>query len=427
MRRTGSVASNSIPRWLVATLFLLSVAIFINYIDRGNLATAAPLIKDELHLSTTQLGFLLTAFFITYMPMQLLVGWLTDRFGAARVLMTGFIIWSVAMSLSGFAHAFVTLVWLRLALGVGESVFFPASSAIVARCFPESSRGVANACIMAGMSAGPAFGVFIGGLLIAGYGWRWFFIAFGLVSLIWVIPWLLIAQPRLFEQRAEMSADVPATRAILRERSLWGASLAHFCGNYVYYFVLAWVPYYLVHERGWSLTQMAKIGGSAYLLMALVGLLTGWITDRWIASGSSVTKIRKTFLGTGCVLSAVFIIGCAMAGTGTSVVLLLLTCASFGLVAPNIYAVAQTLAGGNAAGRWVGIQNCLGNIAGLIAPVLTGVLVDRTGNFMLAFWIAAVVCALGGVAWVFGVGPVAQIDWSRRNRLSGVVAPVAVP
>lgn len=222
------------PRWLIATLVLLSLAVFINYIDRGNLATAAPLIKDELHLSATQLGFLLTAFFITYMPMQVAIGWLTDRFGAARVLAAGFIVWSLSMSATGLAHTFALLVLLRLALGVGESVFFPASSAIVARCFPESSRGLANGVIMAGMSSGPAFGIFAGGLLIASFGWRAFFIAFGLASLVWVVPWLLIAQPRLVEQRAELAARPPGTRAILRERSLWGASLGHFCVNYVW-------------------------------------------------------------------------------------------------------------------------------------------------------------------------------------------------
>lgn len=414
------------PRWLIATLVLLSLAVFINYIDRGNLATAAPLIKDELHLSATQIGFLLTAFFITYMPMQVAIGWLTDRFGAARVLAAGFIVWSLSMSATGLAHTFALLVLLRLALGVGESVFFPASSAIVARCFPESSRGLANGVIMAGMSSGPAFGIFAGGLLIASFGWRAFFIAFGLASLVWVVPWLLIAQPRLVEQRAELAARPPGTRAILRERSLWGASLGHFCVNYVWYFVLSWIPYYLVHERGWSLTQMATIGGSAYLLLALSCLLTGWVTDRRIASGASATRVRKTFLVLGCVLPAVFMTGCAMAGAGTSVFFLLVACASLGLFGPNMYAVSQTLAGADAAGRWMGIQNCIGNIAGLIAPFLTGALVDRTGSFTLAFLIAAAVSALGAVAWVFVVGPVAPIDWTRPSR-SPIPPPSVAP
>ena len=420
MRRTGSDLSMRIPRWLFATLMLLSLAVFINYIDRGNLATAAPLIKDELGLSTTQLGFLLTAFFIAYTPMQIVVGWLADRFGAGRVLLTGFVMWSVAMLLTGLVHGFAMLIVLRLLLGLGESVFFPASSSIVARCLPESARGIANGVIVAGMACGPAFGIFFGGLLIAGYGWRSFFIGFGLVSLVWVVPWLAIAQPHLEHCHAAGTEAPPSTWTILRESSLWGASLGHFCANYVWYFVLSWMPYYLTHERGWSMTQMAKIGGGAYLLMALMTMLTGWATDRWIASGATATRVRKSFLGVGTGLGAICILGCSMASAELSVFLFCLACAAFGLVSPNIYAVAQSLAGANAAGRWVGIQNCIGNIAGLVAPLLTGVLVDRTGNFALAFMIGAVICALGGIAWLFGVGQVTQIDWARRNR------PVAV-
>jgi sugar phosphate permease len=213
----------------------------------------------------------------------------------------------------------------------------------------------------------------------------------------------------------------------LRERSLWCASLGHFCSNYVWYFVLSWIPYYLVHERGWSMTQMAQIGGGAYLLMALTTMITGWATDSWIASGASPTRVRKSFLATGAGLGAFCTFGCAMADAKTSVFLFCLACAAFGLVTPNIMAVAQSLAGANAAGRWVGIQNCIATIAGLVAPFLTGVLADRTGNFLLAFMIAAAICALGGIAWVFGVGPVLPINWARRDRLSDPVAPATAP
>lgn len=422
MRRTGWVASGPAPRWLIATLGLLAAAVFINAVDRGGLAVAAPLIQGELHFSATQLGFLLAAYYITWVPAQIVAGWLVDRFGAAGVLAIGFLAWSLTMSLTGLAHGFMALVWLRLALGVGESVFLPASSAIIARCFPESSRGIANAVITAGMACGPAFGIFFGGMLIATFGWRAFFIAFGLTSLVWMLPWLAIARPRLVERRAKVSAAVPGTLAILRERSLWGASLGHFCGNYAYSFVMSWIPYYLVHERGWSLGQMAEIGGSAYLLMAVTSLVTAPIADRRIAAGGSATRVRKTCLATGYVLATIFVVGCAMTGATTSVLLLLLTGAAFGLVAPNLFAVAQSLAGEEAAGRWIGIQTSLGNIPGLIAPFLTGILVDRTGSFMLAFVVAGALQLGAAAAWVFGVGPVAPIDWTRRNR-----APVSPP
>src|SRR5277367_4427245 len=128
------------PR-LVAIVVLLGISIFINYIDRGNLSTAATLVRDELQISPSQLGFLLTEFFITYIPAQPLVGWLSDRFSASRILVAGFLIWSLATTVSGFAHGFGALFACRLLLGIGESVSFPTLSKIFAENVSDKHRG----------------------------------------------------------------------------------------------------------------------------------------------------------------------------------------------------------------------------------------------------------------------------------------------
>ena len=406
----------TVPSWLAVSLGLMSLSIFINYIDRGNLATAAPIIKDELHLSATQLGFLLTAFFISYAPMQIVVGWLVDRFDAARVLLAGFVVWSIATALTGFAHGFASLLMIRLLLGVGESVAFPTYAKLLANNFSESQRGLSNACIMSGMAAGPAFGIFFGGMLIAAFGWRSFFIGFGVLSLLWVIPWLMFAQPSLATGRNALAGTIPGLRRIVRERSMWGAGVGQFCANYGWYFILTWVPYYLVHERHWSIPQMATIGGIAYLLMASSIMLCGWLSDRWIARGTTATHVRKTFLGAGTVLVAVFLMGCVLSNASYSIAFLMLSCVAAGMISPHIFAVAQTLAGPLAAGRWTGLQNMFGNFAGIIAPALAGILVDRTGSFLAPFALAAIISVVGGVAWVFIMGPVVQIDWSDAAK-----------
>jgi MFS family permease len=166
-------------------LFLLFVAVTINYIDRGNLSIAAPLLKDEWHLSASVLGALFSAFFWTYTAMQFVGGWVFDRFDPRRVLALGFLVWSVATGLTGLSTGFVMLMSLRLLLGVGESVICPTSSQILARYLPEERRGFANGVVCGAMRCGAVVGTFGGGLLMARYGWRPVFLGVGALSLLW--------------------------------------------------------------------------------------------------------------------------------------------------------------------------------------------------------------------------------------------------
>jgi sugar phosphate permease len=138
--------------WL---LVLLALSVFINYIDRGNLSIAAPLLKDELGISASQLGILLSAFFWTYTALLFISGWLVDRFDVNLVLAAGFLIWSLATAITGIVHGFPMLLMMRLLLGIGESVAWPSCSKILARHIPEQHRGFANGIMIAGMKCGP--------------------------------------------------------------------------------------------------------------------------------------------------------------------------------------------------------------------------------------------------------------------------------
>src|SRR5215468_220143 len=170
-------------------VLLLTLASFINYVDRGSLATAAPLVREEFALSSTQLGLLLSAFFWSYAPGQLPAGWLAERLDARRVLACGLAIWGAATALAGLATGFVTLLVLRILLGCGESVMFPASFKILACDANEGQRGRANGFLASGLYLGSAFGTLIGALLMAQLGWRTVFIAAGCASLLWLWPW----------------------------------------------------------------------------------------------------------------------------------------------------------------------------------------------------------------------------------------------
>jgi sugar phosphate permease len=288
-------------------LLLVTLAVFINYIDRGNLATAAPLMQGELGLSATQLGVLGSAFYYSYVPLMPVAGWFAERFGPKRVLAAGILLWSLATAFTGLAGGFTALLMLRLLLGVGESVAFPAATKVVAATVPVERLGFANGFMSFGYLIGPAVGTAIGGYLMGWFGWRPVFVLFGLASLLWLWPWLRLRLPSSTASAAAQST-APGFPAILSQRALWGASLGHFASNYSYYFIIAWLPFYLVRVRGFSITAMATTASWAYLLNAVAALATGWLTDGWIRNGRTPTSVYKPIMA-----SAISLLTCSTA------------------------------------------------------------------------------------------------------------------
>jgi MFS transporter, ACS family, D-galactonate transporter len=395
---------------LAVVLFLLAISIFINYVDRGNLSIAAPMLKDEFALSSLQTGFLFAAFFCTYACFQLASGWLVDHLNANWVLAGGFCLWSVATAATGIVHTFFLLFLLRLLLGIGESVAYPSYSKIIALNFPEEHRGLANAVISSGLLLGPGFGMVLGGLLMVRFGWRPFFILLGFASLLWLIPWLK-CMPKSALAIPTDSMNLLRLAQFLRLRSAYGTCLGLFCGNYVSFFLLTWLPFYLVRERHFSMNKMATIGGVAYLSSSCITTLAGWLSDRWIISGATPSLVRKSVTGGGLALAGIFVGFSVFAGPFYSVVALTLGVIAFGVWTSNVWAITQTLAGPEAAGRWTGFQNFIGNFAGVLAPALTGFVLQRTGHFYWAFVILTSVALVGAASWVFLVGPVKQVSW----------------
>jgi len=417
--------SSPIPTRLFIALALLAFSVFINYIDRGNLSIAAPFLQQELSLSPSRLGLLLSAFFWTYSCSQLLSGWLVDRFNVNLVFAAGFALWSAATALTGLVHSFAVLFALRLLLGVGESVAYPSYGKILSLNFSETQRGFANAMLGSGLLLGPGFGFLLGGMLIARLGWRPFFFALGTASLLWLVPWFLFmpkAVPPLLAAASDSAA--PSLLEFLQLRSAWGTCLGLFANNYVSYFLITWMPYYLVRERHFSVGNMARLAGGAYLLGAAASLASGRLSDRWIASGATLTLVRKTFTGGGTALCGIFVGLAALSNPVYCSAALILGVIFFGVVASNLWAITQTLAGPIATGRWTGFQNFLGNLAGIVAPALTGFVLQRTGHFYWAFVIVAAVALAGTASWLFLVGPVAPVTWHRaahgRLTSSGV-------
>lgn len=404
-----------------AVVWLLGLMVLINYVDRGTLSTAAPLIRDETGLTPGQMGILLSAFFWTYVPFQPVAIWLSEKINTYRVLALALAIWAAATALTGIAHGFMALLVLRLILGVGESAAFPCSSKLFGLHLPASKMGFAAALLGMGIGLGPAFGTFLGGEIMANEGWRMTFVFFGLASMLWLVPWLF-ATKELSREGVEAKHDelAPPLTEMMSKLSLWGTTLGHHFGLYSFYFMVTWLPSYLVKAQGFTIPQMAVTGGEMWLVYAAGNLVAGIISDRMIKHGVSISWSRKPFLVGGPLLVCASLAACAFGSRETAIAGLFVGMFGMGVQTPNIYATAQSLAGPTASGRWVGFMNSLGNVAGIIAPIVTGFIVQETGSFYSAFIAAVAVSFLSAASWGLLVWRVEEVEWltPRRRRVA---------
>jgi MFS family permease len=426
--------------WIVILLLVLSVV--INYVDRSNLGLAMPLLERQFSFASLRAGELLSAFFWTYALVQLfgLAGELTDRFPVGWVLMLGYLVWSTATAFTGLTTSYAALFALQLVLGLGESVAYPCYSRIFA-AMPQEHRGRANAFIDAGTKLGPAAGAFVGGLVLVHWGWRMLFVVFGVGALVWMIPWYS-AMPRGGQRVEVVPGERNATRRdgeasaalasgstgttgatgatgatgsiakMVRLRCAWGTTIGHFSGNYFYYFLLAWLPTYLVQEEHLSIRNMSRLAAAIFLLIACTTLLAGWISDRLIARGASATSVRlKLVVGGQLMASSLLALTLVHGHPLIALGLLVIACVGHGGYASNHWAIAQTLAGPAMAGRWSSLQNGVANFAGIAAPWLAGLIVQTRGSARLAFVVAGGVALAGALSFAFLVRRVEPVHW----------------
>ncbi|UKK84070.1 MFS transporter [Sphingopyxis sp. BSN-002] len=393
----GTRVSGARLSWVVG---LIALSVLLNYVDRGAIGVAAPLMKEELQLSATGFGLAVSAFFWVYAPACLLVGWLCDRFCVYRIFAAGVAIWALSTALTGFVGGLVSLIILRLFLGLGESIAFPGSTKIFAAEVPAERRGIANAVVAAALAFGPAAGVLAGGAILGEWGWRPVFWIFGAVTLLWLIPWMIASAPMRARGLAAPAAGQVSIGRLIRLPTLWKMSIVHFLSNYGFYFLLAWLPLYLVNTRGYSIGEMTILTTLSFTTQGVVALAGGWLSDTMVARGANEGEVRRWLMVAGQVG-----LGAAIAGIGVAdsyaMLAFWLAVAGFGtgLLSTNLFAVGQIFAGPRAAGSWMGAQNALGNISGIVGPIVTGLIVDYLGGYAYAFASAAGLSLLGALLW----------------------------
>jgi MFS family permease len=394
-------------------LLLLVTSVCINYADRGNLGVAGTRLQSDLHLNSTRLGILLAAFSITYALAQIGTAKIIDRWNVNWLYALAFFLWSAATGVTGLANFFWQIFVLRLLLGVSESLAYPAYAKMMVVSFPEKMRGTANGLIDAGSKLGPAVGLWVGSQMIEKFDWRGMFIVIGAASMVWLVPWCLIAgrlPHKVLAGKTSQIMTAMSYRKLMESRPFWGSAIGLFGGNYAWFFMLYWLPAYLEKDRHYSRAHLTKVGTLCYVAVALSSASLGFLADWFIRRGHDAGKVRQMCMCLGLLACCPLMFASVLAPTEQwSTTLLLLTFIAMGGWSSNHWALSQMLAGPATAGKWTGLQNCIGNFAGICAPWISGYAVDKTGSFFAAFAIASGFLLVSVISYWFIVGRPRQV------------------
>ena len=375
-------------KWPVVVL--LSFGMIIAYFDRVNLTIALPVMAGDFGWSKTQQGLAMSSIFWTYTALQIPSGILVDRYGVRTPYLIGFLLWSIASAATSLITALSGLVLIRLLVGMGESVVTPASMRYIRLHFDERQRGFAVGLYMTGTKLGPALGFPVCAYLVAALGWRPMFILIGVVSLIWLVPWMLwvkkddvAALPRDRQKTEGRAADVQRVSAaeIMRSPVIWGVIIGTYCYMYFVYYCMTWMPIYFKEQHGMSIKEMGWYGGVAFAGMAVVAALAGAAADWFIRRGFDPINVRKAFTIAGFILAATQTVAVFTDSVNVMLFFAVFSLCGLGLATANYWALTQSLIPGGSIAMVVGIQNTAANLAGIVSPWLTGWLIEKTGSF----------------------------------------------
>ena len=393
-------------RW--AVIGLLSLGMIVAYASRSNLSVAlvTPDFIRSFHLSDTDRGLLNSAFFWAYAVLQIPAGWVVDRYGVKWPYALSFLFWCVASAGTALAGSVAQLIALRILLGMGESVVAPASYRWIRLNFAERQRGLAVGLYMTGTKIGPAIGTPLAAWLILHHDWRTMFVMVGLGGLIWLIPWMLLVKDG--DRGPVQSAGAAAAKPVSFQRVLgspvtWGTVIGTFSYMYFVYFCMTWMPAYFMERRHLSLSRMGLFTFFSFGGMAVVAALAGWAADLAIGRGGNPVTVRKWFTIAGFAVACTELIGAQSSSVTVALVFSVVSLSGLGLATANYWALTQTLIPASAIGRISGVQNCAASVAGIVAPILTGWLKQKTGSYDAPMLACCVFLVVGVLSYVFMV------------------------
>lgn len=419
-------------RWKIGILMFLGIV--INYMDRVNISHAIVFIAEEMHLTPIQQGIIMSSFSWGYVFFMLIGGWLTDRYGPRTVNAIACFAWSAFTAMGALMGSFFPFLASRFLLGAGEAPIFPGNARVVRTWFPIGERGRATALFDVGSYVGAALVAPIIIYMMLHIGWRASFLAFAAVGIVWSLVWfwyyrepeahqavtqeeLALVQENTTKEATRSDKANISIMGLLKYRKIWGMAIGFFCYNYLKNFFLTWFPSYLIAEKGFSFIKVGVVALIPPISAIIAELLVGHLTDKLIQRGVSVTIARKVPLCVGMLLSSVIILAAFTESAFWTVALLSLSYAAVISASTGIWAIPGDVAPSkNEVGRIGGIQNTFSNIAGIVAPIITGALFGLTGSFVLPLVISGVLAVVGALSYWFIVGDLTPLPIHKQQK-----------
>lgn len=393
------------PRPTNIVIVVLGLMYFITYLDRVNVSTAAAGFGAEFDLNNTEIGLVFSAFAYPYLVFQIVGGWISDRFGARRTLIACGLLWASATVITGLATGLASLLVARVLLGFGEGATFPAATTAISRWVVKSRRGFAQGITHAAARVGNAAAPAVIVAVMSAYGWRSSFFVCALISFVWVALWAVTFtefpknHPRVSAQELAL---LPAHGPLLQPVPWWPLikrmlpiTLVYFCYGWTLWLFLSWVPQYFLHSQNLDLHRSALFASSVFFAGVLGDSLGGFLTD-WLLKISQRLEIARSYLVCVCMFCSLISLVPLMFAHS---LWLSLTCLAAGfffaeMIIGAMWAIPMDVTLEHS-GTASGIMNTGSALAAILSPVVSGYLIDNSGNWQLPFVGSMVLMGVG--------------------------------
>ena len=408
-------------RWTIA--FLLGIGVLVNYFDRVNLSVSHDALVREFGISDRMFGLLASAYNWTYAACQLPSGMLLDRFGVRMVGCVSTLIWSIASFAAAATRGMPGFFAARFLLGIGEAPTFPANAKAIGYWFPPHERSFATSLFDSAAKLGSAIGVPLIGLLLLRIGWRMSFAATGLVSFLYFLLFVVLYR----DPKVRFSGNVAAAHHVtmgtvikwlghlVKQKKVVGLAIGFGSYNYVFYLFVTWMPVYIARSFNIDLAHAFLYTGVPWLIAAAADLFVGgWLVDTLIRRGWNADRVRRVVLIGGTAMG-LGILGAGNAHTPAQAMFWVsVSIGGLSAAAPVGWSVPALIAPGDTVGSVGGIMNLSNQVSGIVAPIVTGFLVNGRQSFTGAFGVAAAYLAIGIAAYLLLLGEIRMIELPRE-------------